>query len=101
MSQSAAATPLFPPTLLPPAASTSLAENYTIRPLLASDYHLGYLDVLRVLTTVGPVSESDFASRFDEMRSMGGYYLIVVTVKADEGRERIVGTGGVIVERKL
>ena len=101
MSHSAASIPLFPATLLPPAASTNLPENYTIRPLLASDYHLGYLDVLRVLTTVGPISESDFAVRFEEMRNMGTYYLIVVTAKADDGKERVVGTGGVIVERKL
>jgi hypothetical protein len=30
---------------------------YTIRPMRRSDYHRGYLDVLRVLTTVGDITE--------------------------------------------
>ncbi|MCJ1308746.1 Glucosamine-phosphate N-acetyltransferase-like protein [Agyrium rufum] len=94
--------PLFPSSLLSLILSTlSIPLDYSIRPLQATDHEKGYLDVLRVLTSVGPITEDEFAARFEEMRSMGGYYLIVVEAKDGEGKTRIVGTGGVIVEKKF
>lgn len=96
--------PLFSPTLISPEVAAALPESYTIRPLQASDYHAGFLDVLRVLTTVGDVSEQEFAGRFEEMkapggvgRGAGGYHVLVIL----DGDKKIVGTGALIVEKKF
>jgi len=96
--------PLFSPTLISPTVASALPESYTVRPLQASDYHAGFLDVLRVLTTVGEVSEQEFVSRFEEMkapgglgRGAGGYHVLVIL----NGEGKIVGTGALIVEKKL
>lgn len=96
--------PLFSPTLISPDVAAILPEGYTIRPLQASDYDAGFLDVLRVLTTVGEVSEQEFHSRFEEMkapaglgRGAGGYHVLVIL----NGDKRIVGTGALIVEKKF
>lgn len=61
-----------------------------------SDYDAGFLDVLRVLTTVGDVSKEEFGQRFDDMRAGQGYHVLVIL----DG-EKIVGTGALIVEKKL
>jgi glucosamine-phosphate N-acetyltransferase len=50
-------TPLFNPELISPEVQAVLPEGYTCRPLQRKDYHNGFLDVLRVLTTVGDVTE--------------------------------------------
>ena len=63
---------LFPASLISPAVADALPEAYTIRPLQRGDYSAGFLDVLRVLTTVGEVSQADFETRFDEMKQTGG-----------------------------
>ena len=116
---------LFPPSLLAtlvssvstsPDPSTSsnfaLPDGYSIRPLQRTDPQAGVLDVLRVLTTVGDISDDAFATRFDYMRAVnavddgrpdtkegsgGTYYVLVV----QNGEGKIVGTGAVVVERKL
>ncbi|KAL3473468.1 acyl-CoA N-acyltransferase [Aspergillus californicus] len=90
--------PLFPTTLISPSVSSALPLGYTIRPLRRSDYHLGYLDVLRVLTTVGEISQEAWDARFDWISSHNDeYYLLVI---CDE-KDAIVGTGSLIVERKF
>ena len=50
-------TPLFSEDLISPEVASQLPEGYKIRPLQQSDYAAGFLDVLRVLTTVGDVTE--------------------------------------------
>ena len=57
-----------------------------------------------MLTTVGEISESAFQERFDEMgggaaggAGKSGYHILVIL----DGTGRIVGTGALIVERKL
>jgi len=52
-----AQTPLFSEDLISPEVAAQLPEGYKIRPLQRSDYAAGFLDVLRVLTTVGDVTE--------------------------------------------
>lgn len=90
--------PLFPASLIPSEVITVLPTDYTIRPILRSDIHRGYLDVLRVLTTVGEISEEAWNKRFDWIRSRNDeYYLLVVC----DGEDRVVGTGSLIVERKF
>ena len=55
----------------------------------------------QVLTTVGDVSEHAFSQRFEEMQASGkgagGYHILVIL----NGENKIVGTGALIVERKL
>ena len=89
---------LFGPELISPTIAASLPPTYTLRALKKSDYAIGFLDVLRVLTTVGDISEEAWNERYDWMNGQGkgGYYLLVI-----EDQGRIVGTGALLVERKL
>jgi glucosamine-phosphate N-acetyltransferase len=90
--------PSFPPTLISPAVASALPPQYTIRPLQRSDYAAGLLDVLRVLTTVGDISEEAWAAEYDERcRVSETYYTIVVC----DGEGKVVGTGTLFKERKL
>ncbi len=89
---------LFSPSLISPNVSSALPNGYSIRPLQRGDFDLGFLDVLRVLTHVGDVSKEEFEKRWDEMKAgAGGYHVLVIL----DGEEKIVGTGALIVERKL
>jgi hypothetical protein len=49
--------PLFGSELISPEVLKALPEGYSCRPLERKDYHNGFLDVLRVLTTVGDITE--------------------------------------------
>ena len=95
--------PLFDPSLISPEVSAALPQSYIIRPLRRPDYHSGFLDVLRVLTTINDVSEEQFGQRYDWMQRQNqagggsGQYFILVICDAD----RIVGAGTLVVERKL
>lgn len=98
MGASEAPEPLFDASLISPEVVASLPESYTIRPLDRGDYARGFLDCLRVLSDVGDVTEEQFQERFDWMKTQGRgvHYHIVI-----EHENRVVGTGAVIVERKL
>lgn len=89
---------LFTPDLVSPVIAASLPPTYILRPLRKADYNIGFLDVLRVLTTVGDVTEEEWNERYDWMDTMGkgGYYILVI-----EDGGKIVGTGALLVERKL
>ncbi|KAF2753341.1 acyl-CoA N-acyltransferase [Pseudovirgaria hyperparasitica] len=90
-------TPLFSADLVSQSVVSQLPENYTCRPLQASDYESGFLDVLRVLTTVGDISEDKFLEQFDWMQKRGDYYILVIC----DGDKKVVGTGALMVERKF
>ncbi len=89
---------LFADDLISPTIAASLPPTYILRPLRKSDYAIGFLDCLRVLTTVGDITEEEWNGRYNWMNTQGkgGYYLMVI-----EDQGRIVGTGALIVERKL
>ncbi|KFY34030.1 hypothetical protein V494_07125 [Pseudogymnoascus sp. VKM F-4513 (FW-928)] len=89
---------LFSSDLISPTIAASLPESYTIRALEKSDFARGFLDCLRVLTTVGDITEEQWNERYDWMNTQGsgGYFLLVI-----EDQGRIVGTGALIVERKF
>ena len=90
--------PLFSSTLISPEVISLLPSDYTIRPVRRSDYQRGFLDVLRVLTTVGEISVEQWNKRYDWIASRNDeYYLLVVC----DGTDRVVGTGSLIVERKF
>lgn len=90
--------PLFAPSLISPDVLAALPEGYSCRPLQRTDYHAGFLDVLRVLTTVGDISEEKWEERFEWMAKRGDEYFLLVIV---DGEGKIVGTGALIVERKF
>lgn len=91
-------TPSFPPNLISPTVLSALPHHYTLRPLQRSDYAAGLLDVLRVLTTVGEISEEAWNAEYDERgKVLDTYYTLVVC----DGAGRVVGTGTLVKERKL
>ncbi|EPE04086.1 glucosamine 6-phosphate n-acetyltransferase [Ophiostoma piceae UAMH 11346] len=90
---------LFGEDLVSPDVAAILPGGYILRSLRASDYSTGFLDCLRVLTTVGDISEAAFAERFDFfVRQQGTYYVLVIE---DTATSRVVGTGALVVERKF
>lgn len=83
--------------LLSPTVAAALPDGYILRSLRQADYHAGFLECLKVLTTVGDITEEQFAERFEWIRRQdGSYYVLVI-----EDAGRVVGTGALIVERKL
>jgi len=97
-----ASIPLFSPSLIPNSVLSALPPGYTIRPLEANDYHEGFLDVLRVLTTVGDISEAAWSERYGWMAQRNAeYFLIVVLDDSRPAGSKIVGTGALIVEKKF
>lgn len=89
---------LFSSDLISPTIAASLPESYTIRALERGDFALGFLDCLRVLTTVGDITEEQWNERYNWMstQGQGGYFILVI-----EDQGKIVGTGALVVERKL
>ena len=96
--QSADAEPLFPLSLISPAVQSALPEGYTCRPLQRGDFKSGFLDTLRVLTTVGDIEEIQWVERFEYMASHNDTYFILCIVS---NTGKVVGTGALVVERKL
>lgn len=94
----AAAQALFDPALISAEAKAAFPGSYVVRPLQRDDYRKGFFDCLSVLTHVGDISEDRFLERFDWMATQGKevHYFLVI-----EHDNRIVGTGTLIVERKL
>jgi glucosamine-phosphate N-acetyltransferase len=90
--------PLFPASLISQDVISALPEGYTIRPLEKTDYAKGFLTCLQDLTWTGDQTEQEFNERYDDMdtQGKGPYYYLVI-----EHEGRIVGTGAVIVEKKL
>jgi len=84
---------LFPADLI----SSDIGFPYSIRPLQRSDYKHGHLNPLHDLAYIGDITEDQWIERFDYMAARNGTYYIVVIVKDDS----IVGTGTLVVEKKL
>ncbi|KAG7194622.1 Glucosamine-phosphate N-acetyltransferase-like protein [Scheffersomyces spartinae] len=73
-----------------------LPEGYNFRRVKVTD-HNEYLDVLRVLTTVGEINEAQFKELVDHWNSVEGiYYPQVIT----DTQGKVVATGCLVVERK-
>jgi glucosamine-phosphate N-acetyltransferase len=91
--------PLFDPSLISESVTSTLQSPFKIRPLERSDYAKGFLECLRVLTHIGDISEARFNERYDWMvnEAKGGYYVLVI----EDDKQTIVGTGVLVVERKL
>lgn len=91
---------LFSSDLINPAVASALPEGYTVRSLRQSDYEAGFLDCLRVLTTVGEISKEQFVERYKWITSRDDYYILVIE-DSSSGKPVVVGTGALIVERKF
>ncbi|XXH02184.1 Glucosamine-phosphate N-acetyltransferase-like protein [Hypoxylon texense] len=89
---------MFSSDLISPTVADVLPEGYTARALRLSDYDAGFLDCLRVLTTVGEISKEAFAQRYQVMASQNIYYVLVIE---DTTKGKIVGTGALLVEQKF
>lgn len=91
-------TPLFDASYIPPSVQAALPTGYRVRPIMASDYNRGVLQVLEVLTTVGHISQQQFESMFAYWLKHNDTYFTIVILNE---RDRVVGVGSVVVERKL
>jgi glucosamine-phosphate N-acetyltransferase len=91
---------LFSESLVSPDVAAALPPGYRMRALRRSDYQSGFLDCLRVLTTVGDITEEDFQNQYDSMAAQEGYYILVIE-DAARTEQAVVATGALIVERKL
>jgi len=92
---------LFTADLLSPEVQAALPEGYQLRALRRSDYDTGFLDCLRVLTTVGDISKEQFEEQYNWMSRQEGGYFILVVEDTNTSPPRVVGTGALIVERKF
>jgi glucosamine-phosphate N-acetyltransferase len=91
-------TPLFDTTFISPEVLSQLPEGYSCRPLQRNDFHNGFLDVLRVLTTVGDVTEEKWNERYEWIAHRNDeYFMLVIT----DDSSKVVGTGALVVERKF
>jgi glucosamine-phosphate N-acetyltransferase len=97
----ASATSLFSTDLVSPKVKAALPEGYTLRPLQRSDFQKGHLDVLRDLAHVGDITEKQWTERFDWMLACNGSYYVLVIVDENRDGGKIVGTGTLIIEKKL
>lgn len=100
MQQQEQETGLFGLDLVSPEVAAQLPPGYRFRALRRSDYNSGFLDCLRVLTTVGEITEEDFQKQYDAMDEQEGYYIMVIEDTARK-EHAVVATGALMVERKL
>lgn len=75
-----------------------LPEGYSFRKVAAGDYSNNYLDTLKVLTTVGEISQGQFEDLFKEWDSLPEVYQPHV-ITNESGV--VVATGMLLIERKL
>ncbi|TGO12760.1 hypothetical protein BTUL_0082g00040 [Botrytis tulipae] len=95
---------LFSDDLISEECQNTLPDGYKFRALQRSDFHRGYLGVLRDLAYVGPITEEQWEERFDAMKKCEGTYYVLVIVKEKGGEgdgEFIMGTGTLVVEMKF
>lgn len=92
---------LFDPSgVIPSEIQAEYPAGYTVRPLARDDFCRGFLECLQDLTWMGNISEESFCERFDWQKKQGhGWYYCIVIV--DDAANRIIGTGVVVVEKKL
>ncbi|KAK3501013.1 glucosamine 6-phosphate N-acetyltransferase [Neurospora crassa] len=92
---------LFSADLLSPEVQSALPEGYKLRALRPTDYDTGFLDCLRVLTTVGDITKEQFQDRYNWISRQDGGYFVLVIEDTNSSPPRVVGTGAVLVERKF
>lgn len=71
---------------------------YTIRPLLESDYHNNYFEVLQQLTTAPKCSYTDFVSQLRRMEQLPGHLILVALSPTDF---KVIGCISMFIEPKF
>jgi glucosamine-phosphate N-acetyltransferase len=69
-----------------------------MRPLCRSDYHRGYMEVLRVVGRTGWIGEDIWEERCEWLRSRSDTYFVLVVVDSED---RVVASGTILLERKF
>ncbi|ETS82062.1 hypothetical protein PFICI_07064 [Pestalotiopsis fici W106-1] len=92
---------LFSSDLICPDVAAALPDGYKIRALERSDYDAGFLDCLRVLTTVGDISKEAFDQQYESLKKKSDVYYILVIEDSSSGKPVVVGTGAVVIEQKF
>jgi len=97
---------LFDPLLLEKISSIKAVkekdQNLYVRPLQSDDFKHGVIEVLKQLTSVGNITESNFRDQFETMKSCNGtYYQTVIVDKSDGTSEKIIGSATLMIERKF
>ncbi|KDQ53849.1 hypothetical protein JAAARDRAFT_38810 [Jaapia argillacea MUCL 33604] len=90
---------LFPAELISLEVKNQLHQDVHVRPLAATDYRRGHLDVLSVLTVVTDPGEEAWVAQFHAMRALPLTYYMIVMV--DKNTDVIIGVGTVFIERKF
>ena len=75
-------------------------KDLVFRRLEWGDFDKGFLEALKGLTQVGTPTKAQFMERFDELfpRQADTYKIIVIE---DVRKQKIIGAGSVIVEKKF
>ena len=89
---------LFETSLISTESHQSAPPGYSVRPLHRSDFSRGFFETLAVLTWVGNPTQKDFEEHFDWLKTKGSEWFYNVVL---EHEGKVVGTGVLIVERKL
>ena len=76
-------------------------DGLVLRPLQKADYSNGFITLLSQLTQVGEYTREKFDKQFDAMKQVPGVYYIVVIEDTRVGREKLVATATLVVERKF
>ncbi|KAG7291507.1 hypothetical protein NEMBOFW57_001526 [Staphylotrichum longicolle] len=92
---------LFSAEYLSPEVQAALPEGYKLRALRRNDFDAGFLDCLRVLTTVGDIPKEKWEERYDWIARQDGTYFVLVIEDTNTSPPRIVGTGALLAERKF
>ena len=91
--------PLFSSRLIDSNIVHNVPNDFVLRPLEATDYDKGYLNVLSKLTDVGEIDQTRFLQRLNYFRAHSHeYYLIVIE---HVSLRKIVGCGTMFLERKF
>ncbi|GAA5981400.1 hypothetical protein JCM10908_004096 [Rhodotorula pacifica] len=93
---------LYDASLLPQELLSNLPDGLTLRPLAASDYARGHLQLLTNLTSAPDVGQEAWSNRFDDFKRVNAVqltYLPIVIVENDS--DRLVGQATVFIERKF
>ncbi|RKP01561.1 hypothetical protein CXG81DRAFT_11820 [Caulochytrium protostelioides] len=82
-----------------PVVAKLLPSSVLLRRVAAHDYHRGYCALLAQLTTVDTVSAEQFAEQVAYWDAHPDTYTSIVLI--DVASDRVVGSGTLVVERKI
>ncbi|QRV88835.1 GNAT family acetyltransferase [Ceratobasidium sp. AG-Ba] len=90
---------LFDPSLIPNEVRSVLAEGLHLRPLSSTDDARGLFPVLSTLSPSPTPARDEYAAHFQQLKRFPNTYFVIVII--DTSNDQVVGTGTVVMERKL